>query len=100
MAQIAVIKYEYAPPGREDGSKVTIMGLKEYSPGDHSGRVDEYLIEIPDGILSFTKWESDNWAGVLANLKHWFDGETDEGLKERVTLVWADPVQFPHLRSR
>ncbi len=42
MADIPIITYEFAVPG--DERPIKVHGMQEYRSGDHSGRVDFYLI--------------------------------------------------------
>jgi hypothetical protein len=86
-ALIPVIRYAYVP-SRMPALSFKIRGLQDYSPGVHTGRVEVFAYELPDGVLpeiARRKWESSDLEGVVANLAHWF-GDTVEGAKERLKL--------------
>jgi hypothetical protein len=75
--------------------------MKEYSPGDHSSGVDAYVFEVPNGVVPGIPegWETETFGDVLRNLASWFQGETEESVRDRIRQVWFNPIHFPHRRS-
>lgn len=98
MALLPIITYEYVPPGGDPSTPIKILGRQEYSPGDHSGRIDEYSIELPDGVLSALSDRQHNAQSkdhLLQKLAGWFEGETKNGVDASLKVVQADKIQFP-----
>jgi hypothetical protein len=96
-APLIVITYEYVPQGGDPTRPIRINGVKESSTGDRGRHVDAYLFDIPEGLTEGvpTKWETEDWLGVLNNLAQWFPGETPNGASKRLKRVYSDPVHFP-----
>jgi hypothetical protein len=98
MSRIPIITFEFVPRGGDPGHPVKVHGLQEYSPGNHSGRVDAYLIKVPEqyrGDLPASE-EVYRWETVTSVLANWF-GENEEDVRTRLKRTYADKVQFPDL---
>jgi hypothetical protein len=102
MSRIPIITYEYVPPDGDTGRPIRIFGLQEYSPGNHSGRVDAYMFKVPEGVLSHlppeyqihSDHEVSSFTSVIRTLVSLFEGETEESVRNRLTVKSKDKVQF------